>query len=420
MRYGKTVSGTVTRFVWDGGYIIAEMNGSNAVISRYVRGINLIKNDVNIYYLHNGHGDIVQLIDNNGNSIMSYQYDSFGLLVGSSNSDANPWRYQKEYQFIVSAYINNITENNLPEVIRYTPTWIDPQFYVRVSPVRNAESKIALTVMANEISWGQIFWYTDDSHPTEEKSIVFLISQGTHTYDLNLGKISFDILRFDIGVENSPVTVSNIQLRTEDTNLFRYTGEYYDLETNTYMLRFRNYDPRTSRFTREDPIRHGLNYYTYCGNNPIMFFDPWGLKPVDVVEHAKSMGATTVNNKEGHVLVLFYDTKQQRMITQTYKIGSIDDAEMNNKFGWSNNSSTSNAINAKSVQEAYQNSPRGGDFDGTYGLQCLDLVNWYINEYTKLISTTGHGYKKAGNVADENKLTLSPYPQGLSVFSVEP
>jgi len=35
----------------------------------------------------------------------------------------------------------------------------------------------------------------------------------------------------------------------------------------------------TGRFTQEDPIRCGLNWYTYCMNNPIMFSDPTGLSP---------------------------------------------------------------------------------------------------------------------------------------------
>ena len=62
-----------------------------------------------------------------------------------------------------------------------------------------------------------------------------------------------------------------------DANIFRYCGEYWDKETETYYLRARYYAPRTGRFVTEDPIRDGLNWYTYCGNNPIMFVDPSGL-----------------------------------------------------------------------------------------------------------------------------------------------
>ncbi len=63
-----------------------------------------------------------------------------------------------------------------------------------------------------------------------------------------------------------------------DSNPFRYCGEYFDSETNTYYLRARYYNPATGRFIGEDPIRSGLNWYTYAANNPIMFIDPLGLK----------------------------------------------------------------------------------------------------------------------------------------------
>ena len=62
-----------------------------------------------------------------------------------------------------------------------------------------------------------------------------------------------------------------------DENPFRYCGEYLDLEMNTYYLRNRYYSPTTGRFLTEDTIRDGLNWYTYCANNPIMFIDPFGL-----------------------------------------------------------------------------------------------------------------------------------------------
>jgi len=67
-----------------------------------------------------------------------------------------------------------------------------------------------------------------------------------------------------------------------DTNVFRYCGEYFDKETGTIYLRARYYDPMIGRFITEDsywgkdsdPL--GLNLYTYCFNNPINLIDPSG------------------------------------------------------------------------------------------------------------------------------------------------
>ena len=52
-------------------------------------------------------------------------------------------------------------------------------------------------------------------------------------------------------------------------NPFRYCGEYTDDETGLVYLRNRYYDPAIGRFITEDPAKDGLNWYAYCGNNPI-------------------------------------------------------------------------------------------------------------------------------------------------------
>ena len=68
---------------------------------------------------------------------------------------------------------------------------------------------------------------------------------------------------------------SNIAAGFSDN--FGYRGEYHDPESGYIYLRNRYLDPKTGSFTTEDPIRDGLNWFSYCGGNPVKFTDPWGL-----------------------------------------------------------------------------------------------------------------------------------------------
>ena len=61
-------------------------------------------------------------------------------------------------------------------------------------------------------------------------------------------------------------------------NQFRYCGEYFDQETDSYYLRARYYDPALGRFITEDSIREDENWYIYCNNNSINAIDPTGLR----------------------------------------------------------------------------------------------------------------------------------------------
>ena len=68
-----------------------------------------------------------------------------------------------------------------------------------------------------------------------------------------------------------------------DKNPFRYRGYYYDTETGFYYVSSRYYDPEIGRFINADDIAYlgmgGLtsyNLFAYCGNNPVMGYDPYG------------------------------------------------------------------------------------------------------------------------------------------------
>jgi len=97
LRISKTVNGQETRHIWDGSNIVMELNGSDQVIDKYIRGYQLIKSDLNGYYLYNTHGDVIQLTDQQGTVTTSYLYDAFGIEQEPQPNDPNPFRYCGEY-----------------------------------------------------------------------------------------------------------------------------------------------------------------------------------------------------------------------------------------------------------------------------------------------------------------------------------
>ncbi len=56
----------------------------------------------------------------------------------------------------------------------------------------------------------------------------------------------------------------------------RYTSKDLDTDTGLYYYNARWYDPTTGRFLTQDPVRDGLLWYGYVGNNPIKYTDPDG------------------------------------------------------------------------------------------------------------------------------------------------
>ena len=67
---------------------------------------------------------------------------------------------------------------------------------------------------------------------------------------------------------------------TNFQNSFTFTGREWDKETGLYYYRARYYDPMEGRFISKDPISYAggdVNLYGYVQNNPINFYDPFGL-----------------------------------------------------------------------------------------------------------------------------------------------
>ena len=72
----------------------------------------------------------------------------------------------------------------------------------------------------------------------------------------------------------------------------RYRGYYYDSETGFYYLQSRYYDPANRRFINADSYIStnsidmiSYNMFAYCGNNPVIHFDPSGHFLEELLNH---------------------------------------------------------------------------------------------------------------------------------------
>lgn len=102
---GVPTSVEKVRYVYNnGGKVISEANASNQVTANYVWGPDrlLVKRDVSTnkkyYYLYNGHGDVVQIIDESGNIVNNYQYDEWGNILQQQEGIDNAFKYAGEVQ----------------------------------------------------------------------------------------------------------------------------------------------------------------------------------------------------------------------------------------------------------------------------------------------------------------------------------
>ncbi len=98
MRIAVVENSIRSDFTLDGGNVITE--NSNGKDVRYIRGLGLIATRENqgdyAYYLHNAHGDVVNLVNGTGDVLNSYNYDAFGNAADYTETVANRFMYAGE------------------------------------------------------------------------------------------------------------------------------------------------------------------------------------------------------------------------------------------------------------------------------------------------------------------------------------
>ena len=107
-RIEKDVSGTITRYIYDGSAILLEYDGSNVLLTRYTHGPEIddpvmIERDLDasgtfelteIFFYHtDGLGSVTDLIDSTGAVARSLVYDSYGGITQDTGGVAQPFAY---------------------------------------------------------------------------------------------------------------------------------------------------------------------------------------------------------------------------------------------------------------------------------------------------------------------------------------
>ena len=103
LRTQKTVSGTTTNYYYNGSVLMSLVQGGNTLLFSYDaqgRAAAVSFNGTYYYYIRNGQGDVIKLIDNSKNTVVEYTYDTWGKQISCTGSLAstlgvlNPFRYR--------------------------------------------------------------------------------------------------------------------------------------------------------------------------------------------------------------------------------------------------------------------------------------------------------------------------------------
>ena len=228
-------------------------------------------------------------------SLTSYYYDPNGNTVSSVTETLNEWHGSDDSDYGITEDFGSVMDG-------YAFTLNEYDVYNRLTHVKNSEHDARYTYNPDNLRRTKTVDGNTETflwNPSSEivATIVDNSVQNTYVYGLDrilgidaLGTKTYyqqnghhDTLLVS---DKNGNTVSSyvydafgtqLNSNANDTNPFRYTGEYFDAETGFIYLRARYMNPETGRFISEDPVSDGVNWYAYAAGNPVRYSDPSGL-----------------------------------------------------------------------------------------------------------------------------------------------
>ncbi len=223
-------------------YFSNSLNQYTAVSStglNYDANGNLTGLDGHTYYDYDCENRLTHVVDQNGDSVATYAYDYLGrriqkIVYGNANAVT---KYAYDGDQVIAEYDGS---DNLLRRFVYGPGIDEPICMIDVKDDN------------------RVYYY----HFNGLGSVVALS-------DMN----NTIVERYAYSIFGEPSRISDVN------NPYLFTGRRLDTETKLYHYRARYYTYDIGRFLQTDPIGYadGINWYRYCGNNPVGLVDPFGL-----------------------------------------------------------------------------------------------------------------------------------------------
>ena len=130
-RSEKKVNGYSTRYVYDGDQVIAEYDGNNNLLRKYIYGpgvdkpvsmIEVADANATYYYHFDALGSVVALSDSDGDTVQTYEYSVYGEVAVEDANHPNPYMFAgRRYDIEIGLYYNRARYYN-PYMGRFLQT----------------------------------------------------------------------------------------------------------------------------------------------------------------------------------------------------------------------------------------------------------------------------------------------------------
>jgi len=253
--------------VWDkNGNILKKITAFNSQIFEYTRE-NRIKRVESIDFIDNSFTVQRYLYDALGRRIQTYSstkgtiknmYAGFSFEVFYSWLSENTATSEEE---IENNYRYSKIENYSSENYRFE-TKLNQK-------TKNAAKSIFYTMYDN--TGRPMFLINKNTSAEWQRQALFTDFEGTVVKSCTEADIIYD---YEYDCFGSVIN-------SDSKMIYGFAGKNYDKTTSLYDFGYRNYLGQWGRFITVDPIKDGLNWYSYCNGNPVSFIDIDGLFIID-------------------------------------------------------------------------------------------------------------------------------------------